>query len=110
MNQPQPCPKNKQQRWSDHVAAWKGSGLSQKQYCNQQQLTYSTFVYWRGRLKPLNGDDLASGKVSFLPVTFRQEDQATLMLRINDRYSIEIRSGFDSDLLGKVIQAVQQVT
>ena len=101
---------DKQQRWSDRIAAWKASGLSQRQYCDQHQLTYSTFVYWRGRLKRLNGDNLASGKVSFLPVALKQADQATLTLRINDRHSIEIRPGFDPGLLGKVIQAVQQVT
>lgn len=100
---------NKQQRWSDRIAAWKESGLSQKQYCIQHQLTYSTFVYWRGRLKRLNGDDLASGKVRFLPVRFKQDNQAALTLRLNDRYSIEIRPGFDPDLLCQVIQAVRQV-
>lgn len=99
---------SKQQLWSDRIAAWKESGLSQKQYCDQHQLTYSTFVYWRGRLKRLNGDDTTSGKVNFLPVMFRKE-QAILTLRISDRHSIEIRPGFDPDLLGQVIQAVQQV-
>lgn len=106
---PQPRSENKQQLWSDRIADWKDSGLSQKRYCLQHQLTYSTFVYWRGRLKRLNGDDPAPGKVNFLPVTLKQENQATLTLRVNGRYSIEIHPGFDPDLLGKVIQAVQQV-
>lgn len=109
MTQPQPRPENKQQLWSDHITAWKDSGLSQKQYCDQHQLIYSTFVYWRGRLKRLNGDGLASGKVNFLPVRLKQDNQVTLTLRINDRHSIEIRPGFDSDLLGKIIRVVQQV-
>ncbi len=41
---------DKQRFWSDTIAAWKDSGLSQKKYCDQEQLTYSTFVYWRGRV------------------------------------------------------------
>lgn len=90
---------NKQQRWSDRIAAWKDSELSQKQYCDQHQLTYSTFVYWRSRLKRLNGDDLASGKVRFLPVRFKQDNEAALTLWIDDRHRIEIRPGFDPDLL-----------
>jgi hypothetical protein len=109
MNQPQARSENKQQLWSDRIAAWKDSGLSQRHYCDRHQLTYSTFVYWRGRLKQLNRDNHTAGKVSFLPVKFKQEDQATLILRINDRHSIEIHPGFDPDLLGKVIQAVQKV-
>jgi len=100
---------NKQQLWSDRIAAWKASGLSQKQYCDQHKLTYSTFVYWRGRLKRLNGDDIASGKVSFLPIALKRERDSALTLRINDRHSIVIRPGFDPELLIQVIQAVEPV-
>ena len=107
MNAPTTDSQNKQQLWSDRIAAWKKSGLSQKQYCDQHQFTYSTFIYWRGRLKRMNGDDIDSGKVNFLPVEVKQEDQAVLILRIDDRHSIEIHCGFDPDLLRKVIQVVQ---
>ncbi len=59
---------DKQRFWSDRVAAWKDSGLSQQKYCEQEQLTYTTFIYWRGRLKQLADDGAAAGKVNFVPV------------------------------------------
>lgn len=102
-------PENKHHLWTDRIAAWEGSGLSQQTYCDQAQLTYSTFVYWRSRLKQLKSEDTASSKVSFVPVAFRPKVTSALRLTINDQYSIEIQSGFDPDLLGQVIQAVQQV-
>ncbi|WP_419628885.1 IS66 family insertion sequence element accessory protein TnpA, partial [Thiolapillus sp.] len=32
--------------WQSHIAAWQQSGLTQKAYCEQQELRYSTFGYW----------------------------------------------------------------
>ncbi|WP_419648159.1 IS66 family insertion sequence element accessory protein TnpA, partial [Thiolapillus sp.] len=29
--------------WQDHVTAWQVSDLTQKAYCEQQELRYSTF-------------------------------------------------------------------
>ncbi|WP_419606009.1 IS66 family insertion sequence element accessory protein TnpA, partial [Thiolapillus sp.] len=31
--------------WQLHIAAWQQSGLTQKAYCEQQELRYSTFGY-----------------------------------------------------------------
>jgi hypothetical protein len=29
-----------------HIARWKASGKTQKDYCDQQGITYSTFCWW----------------------------------------------------------------
>ncbi len=110
MNDHLTSPDDKQRFWSDRIAAWKDSGLSQQKYCDQEQLTYTTFVYWRGRLKQLADDGSNSGKVNFIPLMFKQERDAKLTLQINGRHGVDIRPGFDPALLGQVIRAVQQVT
>lgn len=101
---------HKQRFWSDKITAWKNSGLPQKKYCEQEQLTYTTFVYWRGRLKQLADDGSASGIVNFVPVMIKQESDAKLTLQINGLHGVDIRTGFDPVLLGQVIRVVQQVT
>ncbi len=101
---------NKQSLWLARVTAWKDSGLSQKKYCDQEQLTYTTFVYWRGRLKQLADDGSTSGKVNFVPVMFKQEGDAKLTLQINGLHGVDIYPGFDPVLLGQVIRVVQQIT
>ncbi|WP_419637505.1 IS66 family insertion sequence element accessory protein TnpA, partial [Thiolapillus sp.] len=39
--------------WQPHISAWQQSGLTQKAYCEQQELRYSTFGYrcqpWRAK-------------------------------------------------------------
>jgi len=101
---------DKQRLWSDRITAWKDSGLSQQKYCDQEQLTYTTFVYWRSRLKKTVDDGSASGKVNFVPVMFRPESDAKLTLQINGQHGVDIRAGFDPALLGQVIRVVQQIT
>jgi hypothetical protein len=37
--------------WQQHFKDWQQSGLSQRDYCQKHQLTFSSFGYWRKRLK-----------------------------------------------------------
>lgn len=101
---------DRQRLWSDRITAWKDSGLSQQKFCDQEHLTYTTFVYWRGRLKQLTDDDCASGKVNFVPVMIKPESDAKFTLQISGLHGVDIRPGFDPVLLGQVIRVVQQVT
>ncbi|MCP4487025.1 MAG: hypothetical protein GY820_06860 [Gammaproteobacteria bacterium] len=96
-----------QSRWLQHVTAWESSGLSQTEFCQQQQLVYGTFVYWRHRLKDLDASS-ASSTVSFLPVTLSPVKAQSLMLRINGCHSIELDVDFDPVLLNRVVQALEQ--
>ena len=100
---------DKQTLWSKRIADWQSSGLSQGAFCEQRGLTYTTFVYWRGRLKNLEVRDDTT-PVNFFPVRLKQDSQHSLTLKINGRHSIEIDTNFDSDLLTRVIQAVEQVS
>ena len=100
---------DKQTLWTKRIADWQSSGLSQGVFCEQHGLTYTTFVYWRGRLKKLEVRDDAT-TVNFFPVRLKQGSQNSLTLKINGRHSIEIDTNFDGDLLTRVIQAVEQVT
>ncbi len=96
-----------QSRWLQHVIAWETSGLSQADFCQQQQLVYGTFVYWRHRLKGLNASS-ASKAVSFLPVTLSPIKAKSLVLRIDGCHSIELDTDFDPVLLNRVVQAIEQ--
>lgn len=43
-------PVYKQGFWKGHSAAWKASGLTQQAYCDQQEISYQSFVYQHNRL------------------------------------------------------------
>ena len=46
--------------WREHITAWQASGLSGQAFCQQHQLTYHQFVYWRQKLRTPK-DSLSSG-------------------------------------------------
>jgi hypothetical protein len=58
--------------WQRHLQRWRQSGLSQAQYCRQQQLSDAAFGWWKGRLsaenskrvKPKSIRDETAGKSS----------------------------------------------
>jgi hypothetical protein len=108
MTPSQTVTERKTQLWSKRIKSWKQSGLSQRVFCKQQQLVLGTFVYWRSRLKKLQAGEHTDNP-RFLPVTLKQQRPTSLILKINGRHHLEIKSDFDPDFLGKVIQAVQKV-
>ena len=94
------------QRWFDRIGAWKQSGLSQKAFCEQQQLRLGSFQRWRG--KYMRGErPEASSTVSFLPVNVTAASASSLALRIDDHLRIEIPAGFDPVTLKQVVQALR---
>lgn len=41
---------NEQGLWKAHSSAWKASGLTQRAYCEQEDISYNSFVYQHNRL------------------------------------------------------------
>ena len=44
----------KRQHWQRHIEAWQQSRLPQREYCKQQEISFSSFSYWRTRLSRLS--------------------------------------------------------
>ena len=94
------------QRWFDHIKDWKQSGLTQKAFCEQQQLRLGSFQRWRGIF--MRGEKPeASSAVSFVPVNVTVDKASSLALLIDDQLRIEIPAGFDPVTLKQVVQALQ---
>ena len=94
------------QRWFDRIEAWKQSGLTQKAFCEQQQLRLGSFQRWRGIFMREEAPE-ASSAVSFLPVKVTAAPASSLALLIDDHLRIEIPAGFDAETLKQVVQALQ---
>lgn len=59
------------------IEMWKESGLSQKQYCKQENLAHSTFQYWHEKYKGNNPNkrrSKLSASNSFIPVQVTKHD------------------------------------
>lgn len=100
--------KSKQEYWSQHVENWRSSGLSQIQYCKNQQLKLPTFQY---RKSKLNRFSLSR---PLLPVTVKSTIASTtssfpsgVSLSYNDQFNIQLEIGFNQDTLRGVFDLLE---
>ena len=94
--------------WKQHIESWQETGLTQVEYCRQHNLKHHQLVYWKKRFLKTETD------VSFVPLKLEdlldippQPACASLCLVINNHFKIEIRAGFDAQLLRQLIFALR---
>ena len=97
--------------WKQHIDSWQETGLTQTEYCRRHNLKHHQLVYWKKRFLKIEAG------VSFVPVKLddlldppTQSDCAALSLVINKHLKIEIRPGFDVQLLRQLIFALRGLT
>ena len=53
--------------WSEHHRGWQASGLSQRDYCAQTELSYYSFEYWRRRAREIEITDAVADDATAAP-------------------------------------------
>jgi hypothetical protein len=98
----------KRSYWKQHIDSWQQTGLTQVEYCRQHNLKHHQLVYWKKRF--LNTET----NVSFVPLKLEdlleipaRQDRSSLTLVINNQFKIEIRAGFDAQLLRQLVCALR---
>lgn len=89
--------------WKSHIDQWSNSGLSQTEYCRQNELSRHKFTYWKIKFKEKH-----------LPVEFVQVPSVSqvmsgegLKLNIGAGLQIEIPDGFSQATLEKVLKTLK---
>ena len=102
--------KTRQERlefWKGHIAGLSKSGLSRRAYCQQNDLSISTFDYWRMKLKTpataLHERSQSHDRWVTLQVADESTPDSGIRLRIG-RVTIEVDPGFNRELLAEVIK------
>jgi hypothetical protein len=95
----------KADEWSERIAAQQRSGISVKQFCNQQGVSEYSFYAWRKRLHE-------SGPVRFALVERRARQQertaeAALELVLTTGERLRIGAGVDTAMLRTVLDALR---
>jgi len=94
----------KRERWRAIFEEWSSSGLSQRRFCDDREIRYSTFCYWRRRLREEIEIESAS---PFIPVeikpTPRSFRSSHYEVRLEDGVRIRVPSDFESESLARLI-------
>jgi hypothetical protein len=93
--------KSKQDIWQQHINDWRQSRLSQREYCKQNDISFSSFGYWRTRL---NRSSKIGGKL--IPVTVVRPS-ASVAVFLPGGLRLEVPSHALADVLPIVCRTVQ---
>ena len=87
------------------VASWKQSGLSQKQYCEQNNIRYYVFHYWYKRYKDIQAPEKDAGFVALnvKPSLSSDSCNAGIELLLPDGKRILFHQPVSSDYLKALI-------
>ena len=90
--------------WKHHIDSWQETGLTQTEYCRRHNLKHHQLVYWKKRFLKTETD------VSFVPLKLEDlldkpnlAETNALNLVVDNNFKIEIRPGFDTQLLRQLI-------
>ena len=115
-DQPEPVPSTSPQGaerrlyWQEHIERWRNSGMTQKDYCRQNGLKWSTFHYWKQRLRE-KSSSLNIVQVSLGPLGSNNsvQDWHGLVLLIGDRYKVQVGDEFNPAALARLVQTLGQL-
>ncbi len=100
--------------WSDQLAAWARSGLSQAEFCRQRELNGGTFAWWKRQLhkqdggRPTRQRRTAKPPARFVEVQLPGTHSGTAYeVMLAGGRSIRVPSGFDPQVLSQLITTVE---
>jgi hypothetical protein len=95
--------------WKQHIESWQQTGLTQAEYCRQHNLKHYQLVYWKKHfLKTETDVSFVRLKLEDLLDISSGPDRAPLCLVIDNHFKVEIRAGFDAQLLRQLIFALRE--
>jgi len=101
--------REREESWRRHIRLWEESGLTQIEYCRQNNLSRQRFTYWKCKR------DRKDEPVKFVPLhtghTIKNQSlkDAGLRLIIGDKYKVEIGEGFSEEVLYRLMTALERV-
>ena len=111
-------PTERQAYWQDQLLQWAQSGLTQKQFCKERNLSSDAFAWWKARYRDelnlpyrlVKTRSTKKHKHRFVEVKV-SEDTSILSYEVvlANRRCIRVGERFDPEVLRKLITAVELV-
>ena len=91
--------------WKRRRREFLRSGLTRRDFCARRRLKISTLDYWFAKIRAVES---AHGLVELKPQAIPTV-KSCLEVVVAEKYRIEIRHGFDRQLLGELIKALESL-
>lgn len=109
--------KQSAQIWAKRIREANESGLSHRAYCEREGIKLSTFYGWKARLQKLlpelkdqndKNKELQPSRFVEAILPFEPKPER-LTLKVNERYCLELESGFDEPLLFRTLKVLAKL-
>lgn len=97
--------------WVKHIEDWKASGISQADFCRQNNLKPSQFTYWKCSLAKKTSEKPTFVEVpaNVYPATQKLSNTACLKLVFESGMTMEVNDGFNPDTLRSIVQTLRSL-
>jgi len=101
----------RRQFWQSHLKAWSLTGLSQIEYCRQNDLRANRFTYWKRKFQreSLPVDFVRIPTETVKSAHLFRNNEVHLRLTVGSKFTIEITDGFTPVTLEQVLLTLQGV-
>ena len=97
----------KKHMWESRISACRSSGQSISTWCEAHQINRKTYYYW---LKKLSNEE--AGATEWIALDLGEqptdEQEPTLLVKVGSAV-IEVKPGFNRNLLSEVVQTLQDL-
>ena len=88
--------------WSKHIKKFKTSGLSQKKYCEQENLSYWSFRTWYYKNKSIKSE---GGFIRVKTALTKEPSISSIALTLHGKIKIEFNESISEEVLRKIFKA-----
>ena len=94
---------SKREYWEDQFARWKRSGLSQKKYCEQENVSFWNFKSWYYKIRSVKHDN------AFVRINTSTNSNiagsSKILIRLSDIIKIETDESISEEMLRRIFKA-----
>ncbi len=94
----------KKEFWSKHIRHFRQSGLSQKKYCEQENLSYWSFRTWYYKRDPEAAENKFIKVINFKP---EEKPASKIILSLSEKIKIELDENISEDILRRIFKALE---
>jgi hypothetical protein len=102
----------REQFWRSHLETWSLSGLSQAEYCRQNDLNLARFGYWKRRFRkdnlPVEFVQVPTASVKSTRL-FQDTGVPSLRITMGSEFAIEVLDEFSPATLEKVLLTLKRI-
>lgn len=97
---------DKRYNWHKHYKSYLDSGLSQKEYCRQKNVSYWAFNPWKRKFEKENNKFYKISPEVIKSISVKKE---MIEISYRDKFLIKIPEGFSRDTLKDIINILGEI-